>query len=605
MKIIISCIPYDKGKSGISVYIRNVVNALHKQGHFLTLIVEPDAAGDFAEFDKIVVPGWTGRPVFSMLYHLLILPWLIDWKKYDFCIVSAANRRIFCRCPVFTIATVHDLSQYHVAGKYDFFRMFYIRHVLPFFVRRADRVLAVSRSTASDLHKFWRIPEEKTVVAYNGLSLDFPTSGKGDFLKRHGIERPYILYISRLEYPGKNHLNLIRAFEKLPPELREKYDLLLPGADWNGAALIHMAAEKSPCREHIHLTGFAERADLPELYSHAACYVFPSLFEGFGLSLAEAMHFGVPCCCSATSSLGEIGGNGAAVLFDPADSSDISSAIASILQDGRLRASLIEAGRKRLADFSWEKHAEIICRTFAQWDYGEVFGVRFATERMSEALAQVENMIAQPKQSVAFFVNVHCLNIACKDREYRDILNRADRVWADGSGVAWAGKVLNYRVRENVNGTDMYPLLCQMKYSICLLGAAPGVAEQAAKRTRELYPQANIAGAFHGYWRSSGEESEIISRINSLAPDILLVALGVPRQEKWIARHRESLNAKLIIGVGGLLDFTSGRIPRAPIFMRRMGMEWLYRLYQEPGRLFRRYVIGNPVFIWRVLNEEE
>ena len=117
MKILLSAIPFDNGKSGISVYIREVVNALAQQGHELTLIVEDDGAREFERFDLIKIKK--RNALFSMLYSLFILPWRINWKKFDFCIMLAANRRVFCRYPIFTIAVVHDLSQYHVPVKYD------------------------------------------------------------------------------------------------------------------------------------------------------------------------------------------------------------------------------------------------------------------------------------------------------------------------------------------------------------------------------------------------------------------------------------------------------------------------------------------------------
>ncbi|MBO5689638.1 MAG: glycosyltransferase, partial [Lentisphaeria bacterium] len=164
MKILLSAIPFDNGKSGISVYIREVVRALEMQGHELTLIVEDDGAKEFERFDLIRVKK--RNALFSMLYSLFILPFRVDWKKFDFCILLAANRRVFCRYPVFTIAVVHDLSQYHVPVKYDRFRMFYIKRVLPHYVRKAQRIVAISRSTRRDLIKYWHIPEEKITVVY-------------------------------------------------------------------------------------------------------------------------------------------------------------------------------------------------------------------------------------------------------------------------------------------------------------------------------------------------------------------------------------------------------------------------------------------------------
>ena len=168
MKILLSAIPFDNGKSGISVYIREVVKALEAQGHDLTLIVEDDGAAEFERFDLIRIKK--RRALFSMLYSLFILPWRINWKKYDFCIMLAANRRVFCRYPVFTIAVVHDLSQYHIPVKYDRFRMFYIKRVLPYYVRKAQSIAAISQSTRNDLVKYWHVPEEKITVVYNGFT---------------------------------------------------------------------------------------------------------------------------------------------------------------------------------------------------------------------------------------------------------------------------------------------------------------------------------------------------------------------------------------------------------------------------------------------------
>ena len=147
----------------------------------------------------------------------------------------------------------------------------------------------------------------------------------------------------------------------------------------------------------------------------------------------------------------------------------------------------------------------------------------------------------------------------------------------------------------------MLPFLCRRGWSIYLFGAAPGVAEKARERLLADFPMAKIVGADHGFCKTPEEESAVIGRINAAKPDILLVAMGVPKQEEWIVSHRAQLNCGIAIGVGGLFDFASGRIPRAPMWMRKLKIEWTYRLYNEPVRLFRRYVIGNPLFIWRVV----
>ena len=597
MKILVSCVPFDRGKSGISVYIRHLTAELAAQKQDLTLIVEADAAQFFPAFPKIVLPRFCRNALISSLYHLFILPFTIRFRKFDMMILCAANRRAFCRYPIFTAAVVHDLSQFHVQAKYDAFRMFCIKHFLPYFVRKAQTVTAISHSTANDLRKYWRIPEEKISVIFNGLSLP---AGSGpdasEWLREHGIKRKFILYVSRLEHPGKNHVNLIRAFDSLPPALAEQYDQVLPGSKWNGAETVLNAAEKSPYADHIHFPGFIPPEMLKPLYKLAECYVFPSFFEGFGLSLIEAMHCGVPCACSNCSSLREIG-EGAALLFDPASPEEIASALVQMLTSETCRERLRKAGLERAAAYSWETAA----KAFIKLPYRpRIFGIPCDNTTMREALDQLDEMVKK-RSSFGVFINAHCLNIACRDKDYAEILNQADAVWPDGSGVRMAGRLRKFPVPENVNGTDMFPLICGKSYRIYMLGGGPGVAEKAMRKARERFPAAEFVGAAPGFFADAAQERSVIAEINRLDPDILLVAMGVPKQEKWIAAHRHELVCGAALAVGGLLDFISERIPRAPMWMRRMGIEWCYRLYREPRRMFRRYVFGNPLFLFRVI----
>ena len=599
MKIAILCVPYDSGKSGISVCIRNIVHELDVRGHELTLILEASAADmpEFAGFDRILLPRWTARPLFSMLYCLFLLPFRLPKKKWDRLIITAGNRRMLLWKPCETYAVVHDLSQYHVPTKYDIFRMFYIRHVLPYCVRRVpDVVVSVSRSTADDLVRFWKIPRGKIMVNYNGIKRDgLPLDG-------NDASEKTVLYVSRIEAPGKNHANLIRAWELLPPEITREYKLLLAGSDWSGAEEVHKQAEASPCTDSIEFSGFISADRLRDLYQHVSLYVFPSFFEGFGLSLIEAMTCGLVCACSNNSSLGEIAAD-AAITFDPANPAEIADAIRRGLTDAPLRAELRRKGLARAAEFDWGRHAELLAGPFS--GVAEVFGVRFRTDTMEQAMDELGSMLKNPRPDgqphFCAFANADCLNIAWKNAGYARILNGADAVWADGVGIAFAAGFVHTPVHGNVNGTDMLPLLCRKGWTIYLLGAAPGVAEKARERLSAEFPETKIVGADHGFFLMPEEESAVIARINAAKPDILLVAMGVPRQEEWIVGHRAQLSCGVAIGVGGLFDFASGRIPRAPLWMRKLRIEWTYRLYNEPVRLFRRYIIGNPLFILRVI----
>ncbi len=202
-----------------------------------------------------------------------------------------------------------------------------------------------------------------------------------------------------------------------------------------------------------------------------------------------------------------------------------------------------------------------------------------------------------------FFINAHCVNVASGDPVYRWALSKADHLLPDGIGVKIAARVQGTRLIENLNGTDLFvPLMrtaAARGRAVYFLGSAPGVAEAAADRAGTLAPGLAVAGCRDGYF-SDAEEEAVIAEINRSGAEILLVALGVPRQEIWIARNRHRLTARLVMGVGAQFDFWSGRVRRAPALVRRVSCEWLWRLALEPRRLARRYLIGNAAFLARV-----
>ncbi len=206
-------------------------------------------------------------------------------------------------------------------------------------------------------------------------------------------------------------------------------------------------------------------------------------------------------------------------------------------------------------------------------------------------------------EKTGFFVNAHCVNVASKDPVYRWALGKADHLLPDGIGMKIAARAGGDRLVENLNGTDLFvPLVrdaAARDRSIFFFGAAPGIAEAAAVKAVELAPGLCVAGCRDGYF-SPAEEDGIIAALNASGADIVLVALGVPRQEIWIARNRHRLNAGLVMGVGAQFDFWSGRVRRAPAIVRRLSCEWMWRLALEPRRLARRYLVGNPQFLARV-----
>ena len=356
MNILVSCIPYDNGKSGISVYTRELVRELVRAGHEITLLLEPgidsDALG--VSCKAVHAPFWTHKAALSMLWHLIVLPFWILFNKSKFqgMVICAANRRVCAFYPLNTVSTVHDLANFHIKGKYSPLRMFYLAHILPYFAKRSQHLVAVSGATKSDMLKFWHCDGDKITVLYNGCK---PSPNGMQFGKGSSI-----LYISRIEHPGKNHLRLIEAYGLLDKELAKKHPLVFVGADWKDAQVVHQAAENSPNGEFIRFTGFAK--DIDALWREAGFYVFPSLFEGFGLSLVEAMAYGIPCACSNNGSLGEIASD-VAITFPPEDTNAMAYALQQLLEESKEeRDKRIARGIEHAKEFSWRGHADGIVR---------------------------------------------------------------------------------------------------------------------------------------------------------------------------------------------------------------------------------------------------
>jgi N-acetylglucosaminyldiphosphoundecaprenol N-acetyl-beta-D-mannosaminyltransferase len=233
-------------------------------------------------------------------------------------------------------------------------------------------------------------------------------------------------------------------------------------------------------------------------------------------------------------------------------------------------------------------------------------GIQMVNLAMDEAIFAIEAALTAKEPTKIAFVNADCVNIAAKRPDYKQQLAEIDWVFVDGIGMKIAGKVLGQPVRDNVNGTDLFPRLCESMasggHSLFLLGAKPGIAHAAAEWAKSTYPGLRVAGVHHGYF-SDEEAASIADLIHASGASVLLVALGAPRQEIWINRHIKTTGVKLALGVGGLFDYYSGRIPRAPLWVRKIGAEWVFRLLQEPSRLWRRYLVGNFIFLLRIARE--
>jgi exopolysaccharide biosynthesis WecB/TagA/CpsF family protein len=395
---------------------------------------------------------------------------------------------------------------------------------------------------------------------------------------------------------------------------------------------IKSLAEKLGVVGAVDWIGFTN--DVPAELAKMNVFVLPSLFgEGLPMVILEAMAAGVPVVATRVEGAPEaIRDTLDGLLAEPNDAIDLAARIADIAE-GRLdwqslRVSAHERQSQLFSDRSMARGvAEVYRNVLASRDHKvkgskvtevtdgiaaptferiELLGTPVDNATMPEAVGAIKDRLNGSEPTQVCFVNADCINVTYRNAEYRQVLADADFVFADGIGMKIAGKVLGKSVRDNVNGTDLFPRLCMALANsgarIFLLGGRTGVADGVGRWITAHFPGLHVCGTRDGYFQAH-QEPAVIQQIAESKADILLVAFGAPRQDQWIHDHLKEIGCKVAIGVGGLFDFVSGRIPRAPRWMRTCGLEWLFRLSREPRRLAKRYLIGNPVFLYHVAYE--
>ncbi|RRD95343.1 glycosyltransferase [Clostridiales bacterium COT073_COT-073] len=223
----------------------------------------------------------------------------------------------------------------------------------------------------------------------------------------------------------------------------------------------------------------------------------------------------------------------------------------------------------------------------------EILGVTIDVLTMDKAVATVKSWLSQEQKRMIFTVNPEIIMLAKEDPAFAQVLNSADMVTADGIGVVIASKKIGRPLPERVAGYDLQlRLFAETEAGYYFLGAAEGVAAEAARKIMAKYPKAKVVGCHNGYFNRF---EDLIEEINACNPDVLLVGLGAKKQEELIARYQDQLNAKIFIGVGGSFDGFSGKVKRAPDIFIRLHLEWFYRLLKQPSRWKR--MLKLPLFL--------
>jgi N-acetylglucosaminyldiphosphoundecaprenol N-acetyl-beta-D-mannosaminyltransferase len=237
-----------------------------------------------------------------------------------------------------------------------------------------------------------------------------------------------------------------------------------------------------------------------------------------------------------------------------------------------------------------------------------LFDIPIDLAQPAELLRTITGWANEGQTRRVMYVNAHVVNQSRSTPGLGDALRRADLVYCDGYGVRLAARVLGTPVPHRMTGADWIwglATLCELTgQPIYLLGSDPPIAREAAARLRHWYPQLDVAGAHHGYFDLDSPHNErVIEHINENPARIVLVGMGTPKQELWVDRYADRLDGAVVWTVGALFDYVSGHIPRAPRLLADNGAEWIFRLAIEPQRMWRRYLLGNPVFLSRVFGE--
>jgi N-acetylglucosaminyldiphosphoundecaprenol N-acetyl-beta-D-mannosaminyltransferase len=237
-----------------------------------------------------------------------------------------------------------------------------------------------------------------------------------------------------------------------------------------------------------------------------------------------------------------------------------------------------------------------------------LLGIHIDDLPVETLVKQITEYAYQRQKVIVANVNIHAMNLAYEQSDFHDFLNGCELVFCDGVGVKLGARLLGQNIQYRYTPPDWVPLLCQAcvrkNLSMYFLGAKAGIAQQAADKLQALIPGLKIVGTSHGHFDktpSSIENQAVLDEINGKNPDILLVGFGMPLQEFWLRDNWANLNTYVALPVGAFFDYTAEAIRRAPAWVTDHGFEWLGRLLIEPGRLWERYIIGNPRFFWRIL----
>ena len=461
----------------------------------------------------------------------------------------------------------------------------------------------VAAVSAADEQLFRCIRSSGVCLIENGVDID----------KYAGAASPapskVLVSVGRLS--SNKRLDKIICFLGALRRLDRRWSLTIMGRPWDiSVANLRDFIEDTGLSDHVDVIATPSDTAIRKTMAGCSAFVSASEYEGFGLALIEGLSAGLWPVVSAIppfQHLVDKAGLGTIVNFDDPDAAarhflaDWSKVSANY---GRVRVATMAAA----AGYKWPAVSE-------KFDalYDSVLGkkvraildVPILAKTSPEAVELLDQQFDRGSPAIVVFANAHTLNTTAVDQHIHSILDRSI-VFNDGIGVDIASRLLfGKSFPENLNGTDFVPHYLQHsknRYRIFLFGGEPGVAARAAGKLSKIAPAHKIVGTCHGYV-TADRMADVIEHIRNTRADMVLVAMGNPHQEAWLNAHLKDTGCRLGLGVGGLFDFLAGVVPRAPRWVQSARIEWAYRLFQQPRRLWRRYLVEMPIFLLRVLQQ--
>ena len=589
---------YAPGVGGLENYVAMLARSQRAMGHdarVLTLDRIFDGDGRRLPAHEVIdgVPveriGWFGShryPIAPGVVSRLRDTDLIHAHGVDFLIDAISATRFLHRKPI--ILSTHG----------GFFHTGYAARLKRLFFATVTRwslmgVRAVLASSTQDEELFAKLWPGRTFLVENGVDVD-----KFAGLARAGGRT--MIYFGRIA-PNKEVPRLLRWFAALAGA-EPGWRLIVAGKPM-GVTLDTLAAEAAALgvADAVEFHDTPDDAELRRLIAQSAVYVCASSYEGFGLAAVEAISAGLyPVLSDIPAFRRTVERIGFGTLVDYAAAPDPRAFSAELSRFTAERPSP-DAIARLVAPFSWSRVAERIeriTRLVLGRDTRRIGPLDIAVSTRDAALRRVLDAVAMGQPLLVAFANAHTVNMARRTPELVEALRDA-LVLNDGVGLDVASRSLyGHRFPDNLNGTDFTPLLLSTlprRTRVFIVGAAPGVAEQAGLRLSTDHRHVEVVGCHHGF-APGRDMAALTRRIIDAKAELVLVGMGNPLQELWARDNVRKLGVPILC-IGALLDFTAGTAKRAPRWVRRMRMEWAFRLIREPRRLARRYVVGNASFL--------